>query len=169
MTSNTNILDQRTSPKAGSVRSVSGFTRPPDTTAYTAGDVIFDTTAAGVIQFDGVSAAGMIMAASCFMGEVDPVDLELYLFDVEPTNLGDNTPFTISSGDLGDFIGVYSFADADKKTVNTTIRLYEAATHAPLAYTSSGGSLFGILVTRSAFTPAANTPFALALHIESDQ
>lgn len=167
MTSNTNILTQRVSATAGSVRSISGFNRPSNIIAYTAGDVIFDTTSAGVIQFDEVGVAGSINAASCFMNEVDTADLELYIFDAEPTNIADNAAFALTPDDSGKLVAVYSFADTDKKNSGTS-QIYEAASHDHASFTSTDGKLYGILVTRSAFTPASATAFALALHIEAN-
>lgn len=169
MVSNTNLATQRVSAKAGSVRSISSFNRPTNTTAYAANDVIFDTTAAGVIQFDAVGVSGLIRGVTCIMGETDTVNLELILFDAEPTNLGDNAALALVNSDMNKIIGIFTLADGNKKNVGTNREVYEAAAHDLVAYTSTDGKLFGILVTRSAFTPLSGAVFSLSLHIEADR
>ena len=168
MTSNTNILTQRTSANPVSVRSISGFTRPANTSAYAAGDCIFDTVATGVIQFDNCGSSGSITNASVFMLQAVTANLELYLFDAEPTNFGDNTALTLVSGDFNKLVGVFTLADSTKKLGAAAVAIYESATQGALSYTSTGGKLYGVLVTQSIFSPTSGTAYGAALHLQVD-
>tara|TARA_R110000803_G_scaffold51337_4_gene106236 strand:- start:18393 stop:18908 length:516 start_codon:yes stop_codon:yes gene_type:complete len=168
MTSNTNILTTRTSANPESVRSLSGFTRPANTAAYADGDVIFDTVATGVIQFDNAGASGSITNASVFMLQAATANLELFVFDAEPTNFGDNTALTLVSGDFNKLVGVFTLADSTKKLGAAAVAIYESTTQGAIAYTSTSGKLYGVLVTRSAFTPTSGTAYGAALHLQVD-
>lgn len=168
MTSNTNILTQRSSVNPESVRSISGFTRPANTTEYAAGDCIFDTVATGVIQFDNVGASGSITNASVFMFDVETANLELYVFDAEPTNFGDNTALTLVANDMNKLVGVFDLPDAGKRLGAAAVALYEAEAQGDISYTSTDGKLYGVLVTRSVFTPASGTAYGASLHLQVD-
>ena len=172
MTSNTNILTQRSANNPGSVRSISGFTRPANTTAYSAGDVIYETitsVATGVIQFDGAGGSGSITNASVFMFQAETANLELYVFDSEPTNFGDNTALALLSGDMNKLVGVFDLADANKRLGAAAVALYESDDQGSIAYTSTDGKLYGVLVTRSGFTPTSATAYGASLHLQVDK
>lgn len=169
MTSNTNSLTQRATANPGSVRSISGFTRPSNTTAYAAGDVIYQTVGTGVIQFDSVGISGSITNASVQMFDVETANLELYVFDDEPTNFGDNTAVALTGGDMNKLVGVFALADANKKLAAAGVASYEATECNAMSYTSDNGKLYGVLVTRSAFTPASGSAYAAFLHLQVDK
>ena len=150
------------------MRSISGFTRPANTTAYADGDVIFDTVATGVIQFDNVGASGSITNASVFMFQAAAADLELFVFDAEPTNFGDNTAVTLVAGDMNKLVGVFDLPDAGKRLGAAAVALYEAQAQGDISYTSTDGKLYGVLVTRSAFSPTSGSAYGAMLHLKVD-
>lgn len=156
-----------------SISSIASFNRDTAITAYAAGNVVSDDGFTGkALIFPRCGTSGRIMHATLAYEEVDVVDFELYLFDQEPTGHADQTALTLVSADIPKLIGVYTFNDADKKTVAGGIAYYVAVADSesalPKSYTSESGSLYGLLVTRSVFTPVASAKVHLRLQLEID-
>ena len=147
---------------------MSTFDRPNDATPYSAGDAVYDDTTGGVIGFTDMGASGTLENVSLGMSDTATADFDLLVFEQEPTNFADNAPVSLGVSDLDKLIGVFSFADAGKIALGGGRQLYKATDQNRLAYTSDGGQLYGILVTRSGFTPSAGTVFSLALHARFD-
>ena len=179
------------SPHPGSHRvSIASFTRAGNTTAYGAGDVLTDGNTAA-IEFPKCGRSGKIIRAS--LGYEDnnstATDYELYVFDEEPTNIADNAAFALVSADMPKLVAVFKFNDADAIIVTTTgvdILHYpmDSTTTHPAGHafvtddtptisgdpatTQYGGSLFGLLVTRTGYTPVASTKIHIRLDIQAD-
>lgn len=169
MTNTENLSGQRVSATGGARRLVSSFARPANATTYTAGDAIADSTSARVIGFLEAGSGGMITGASIVMGETDTIALQLFVFDEEPTNFADNAPMVLVAADLDKLVGVFNFLDASKVNIGTGKELYRADVEpVGYAYTADSGALFGILVTRSAYTPVSGAFVAVNLHVEGD-
>lgn len=150
------------------------FDRPADIDAYAAGDVISDADGtAKVLEFTGCGRSGQINHAMVAMEETDTVNLELLLFDTEPTNFADNALLALTEDDLAKVIAAYSFASSSAKAVNAggekvyLMTLDAEGTNAQ-SYTTLKGSLFGLLVTRSVFTPVASSRYAIRIHVKAD-
>lgn len=150
------------------------FDRPNNTTAYEAGDVISDDGAvAKVIEFPNVGKSGKISAATIAMEEQKTANLELYVFDAEPTNFADNALLALTTDDLAKLVAVFTCLDTDKKTVNMAGQAFYKSTLDAWSvmrarYATETGKLYGLLVTRSVFTPAANTAYVVRLHVTGD-
>ena len=169
MTTNTNLSTQRLSAKGGARRLVTSFARPANATPYAAGDVITDDTDATVLGFTGAGVGGKITGASVVMGDTETANLQLLVFDEEPTNIADNAALALTIGDTNKIVGVFNFLDANKVNVGTNKELYRADVEkVDYAYTSTDGQLFALLVTRSGFTPASGGTFAVNLHVEGN-
>lgn len=142
-------------------RSAAAITRPANTTAYSAGDVV-----GGVLTFLAAGpTAGHVVLMSCdFRYDVASVpsgatSFRLYLYSVTPPSaLADNAGWDLPAGDRNAFIGYVDlgsvvdlgstlFAQADQ--VNKQVKLGASET-----------ALYGYLVTSAAFTPAANSETA---------
>lgn len=128
------------------------FTRPADTTAYAAGDVV-----GGVLALTAAGPNGGTMIINGASLEIDIASVptgmagfRLYLYSVTPPSaLADNAPFDLAAGDRAGFLG---FIDLDTPTdfgstlfvqadnINKQVRLFDA-------------SLYGYLVTTGGFTP----------------
>jgi hypothetical protein len=152
------------------------FTRPANIDAYLAGDVISDATdTAKVLEFQGCGRSGRINTVEIVMEETKTADLELLLFDSEPTNLNDSDPLALVNADVDKMIGRLSFADASKVLIGTGLNHYivslDSIGAAGIRYASSGAtkSLYGLLVTRSGYTPASGIAFHINLNIEQDE
>lgn len=163
----TNLSSLRTSANPSKVRSTVSFERPNDVTAYAANDVIFQTGAAGYIEFTGVGASGMVHAATIVMGQSVTASLMLLIFDEVPTSFADNAAVALVEQDWDRLVEAIPFADANKQSVAAAVRVYESGAR-EAAYTSDEGKLYGVLVSPSGFTPAAEVYFSISLHLAVD-
>lgn len=146
--------------------SAATITRPANTTAYTANDVL-----GGAITFTaaGPSAGGDLIVTSVEL-EADiaaipsgMTSFSLYLYNVTPPSaIADNAAFDIPSGDRASFLGKIALGTPVDEGSTLYIRTDQVNAHLKVA---SGGSLFGYVVTAGAFTPAGNSEvYKVTLH-----
>lgn len=147
--------------------SVVDVTRPADTAAYAAGDVIGTTTSAGgaILTFSsaGPSAAHLLVSDADLRYDVGSVpsgmtSFRLHLYDTSPTssNLGDNAVWTLASGDKGSYLGYLDLGTPAAAGVSGAASLYSLnAALNTLIKLSGGTTLYGYLVTAGAFTPTS--------------
>lgn len=134
-------------------------TRPANTTAYTAGDVI-----GGVITFAGMGRAGgetTIQVADLMVNiaavPAGMASMRLHLYGVTPPSaLADNAPWDLPSGDRAGYLGYVDFGTP----VDLGSTLYVQAVSAagqivPLA--AADTNVYAYLQTIGGFTPAANS------------
>jgi len=102
--------------------------------------------------------------------EADTINFELFLFDAEPTNHADNAALALVTGDLPKLIGVVKFNNSAKILGATTMVHYVPATETVMPYVCGPSStlLYGLLVTRSAYTPVSAAKVHLRLGLELD-
>lgn len=142
------------------------ITRPANTTAYTANDVV-----GGAITFPtmGPSGGGEVRIISAQL-ELDiaaipagMTSFNLYLYNVTPPSaIADNGAFDIPAGDRASFLGKFSLGTP----VDEGSTLYIETNNIQKQITvPSGSTVFGYLVTAGGFTPAANSEvYAITLH-----
>lgn len=153
------------------------FTRPNDTTQYAAGEVITAATAA-VMEFtkvgrDAQRGAGVIVDAILVdsAAQTTKLSAELWLFTSAMTMDNDNAVFTPTDTELLDLVGVIQFTTAfvgdATAGANGNCVLQAERTYLPINYQCKIGvtSLYGVLVTRNAYTPVAQESFAVLLKI----
>ena len=145
-------------------------TRPDNTTAYTALDVV-GTDPASNIEFTSVlpiaGADFVIMGASLRVDVgAKPAGMDgfrLHLYNAAPTAIVDNAPFNIPSADRSKYLGYITlttptdFGDTlygQTDNINFKRKLAVGST-----------SLFGILETITGFTPTAEAVKTVTLHI----
>lgn len=145
-------------------------TRPNDTTAYLANDVIGPTgggTAAMTFASIGPAAGGEVMLTTVFL-EIDisavpsgMTSFTLYLYSVTPPSaLADNAPFDLPAGDRASFLGILSLGTP----VDLGSTLYvETDAYNKQITVASTASLFGYLVTTGAYTPNAQSVYKVGL------
>lgn len=155
--------------------SLASWNRPANTTAYSALDVISDSTStAKVIEFPGVGMSGAILRATMTIAETDTITPRLWLFDSEPTNFADGDALALVAADLPKIVGRFDFVDADKLLVGTLLNVYfssgdttaanEVALKTP--YSSADGKLYGILQSVPGYTPVSEAKFGIRLQLE---
>ena len=147
------------------------FARPADTAAYAAGDVVSDSTGtARALAFD-CGRSGLVIGASLVVAETDTADFDLFLFDAEPTNFLDNAALALVAADQPKLLGVFRFLTGAKVNVGTNLELYRAVSAGtdqavpPIAF-STADKLYGLLVTRSVYTPISAAKFAIRLSVQ---
>jgi hypothetical protein len=157
------------------------FTRPSDTNAYTAGDVVADSTsAATVLTFPrcAVGRNGTIRSALLIDGAAQATKLsaDLFLFDTAPATYGnDNEAFVPTDAEMKTAIGVISLDG----TAAANIKVGDATAGAggncivqlsgldiPFQCVPGSSDLFGVLVARNAYTPVSAETFRIKLGIE---
>ena len=141
-------------------------TRPANTTAYTANDVL-----GGAITFTGMgpSPGGEVIITSVQM-EIDVTAIpsgmtsfRLYLYSVTPPSaLADNAAWDLPSGDRASYKGYVDLGSpAD---LGSTLYVETNGVNKQITV-PSGGSLFGYLVTNGGFTPGGNSEvYVVTLH-----
>jgi hypothetical protein len=151
------------------------FARPANVDAYTAGDVMSDAASAGVpnaIEFKGCGKDGRIESVQVHLEDVVTETFELWLFDAEPTNHGDNAVLALVVADLPKLVGVYSLADGAKKTSGAVLTTYKADLDSvgasPRPFVSDDGSLYGLLRVVTGHTPASGTKVHVALGLTAE-
>lgn len=152
------------------------YTRPSDTNAYAAGDVIADSTSAPtILTFAGATtgkASPSIIQHALIVTSASVAtkpDLELWLFDTTIVMDNDNAVFTPTDAELLTLIGVITFAVADFKVGDATVgaggnAICEAKSlGVPFNSTTSSNDLFGVLVVRNAYVPVSGEIFTVRL------
>jgi hypothetical protein len=130
-------------------------TRPANTTAYAAGDVV-----GGVIPFDGLpNGVAMLIATADLRIDVSAVptgmtSFRLHLYDASPASaIADNAAWDLPSGDRASYQGYVDLGSP----ADTGSTLYCQVDGVNKLIRTTNGGLYGYLVTNGAFTPAANS------------
>jgi hypothetical protein len=157
--------------------SVATLTRPADTTAYTSGDSVANSTSAPTpIEFTGLGRSG-VFTGTLYGVEMDdqnnagtPGEFELWLFSSSPTIANDNAAAAISwaaSATLVAVVPLYASYLVNAGSGNAGVRRYESAAPIGRLYaTDANGSLWGALVARSSYTPLSAEIFRITVRAE---
>jgi len=133
-------------------------TRPANTTAYTANDVV-----GGAITFAaiGASAGYITILGADLRYDVAAVpsgmsNMRLYLYQkTPPSATADNGAWDLPSGDRADFIGYIDLvAPAD---LGSTLYVQVSGLNYQIKLGAGETALYGYLVTTGGYTPAANS------------
>lgn len=145
------------------------ITRPNDTNAYTANDVVGAATGStAAVEFTSIGpSAGRIMITSAsYEGDASAIisgeaNYRLHLYNVTPPSaLGDNAAFDLPSGDRASYLGYIDLGTP----VDLGSTLYVETNGINKQVKLAGTSLFAYLVTSGAFTPAAQVVRKVTLH-----
>ncbi len=164
------------------------LTRPANTTAYTAGDVIDAGTAAGLTFANAARSkggGGRIRDGMLFdsANVATPPDVQLWLFSAALAAYdADNAAFTPVDSDFHDvqegitdgIVGVIQFATGNAFVGDATagaggnLIIPASKTFLPLDFVcaTDNTSLFGVLVVRNAYAPVSSEQFRVFLRIE---
>jgi hypothetical protein len=164
------IVDSKQSVIGSAYASTVSFTRPTNTTAYTALDVIGINNAGspgsaihtfsaigrtgGSIQ---ITSADITIALTAIPSGMTSFRLHLYM--ASPTAILDNAAFSAASGDRTNYRGSIDFTVA---AIGGGF-LYATADYIGKALKLTTDSLFGVLVTNGAFTPTSGEAYQLIL------
>ena len=153
-----------------SLRTSAIFTRPNNTTQYTAGDNIGNSTGSLLTFYNvvnGNGGNGIVVDAVCSVSVAQSTkpNLRLYLFDGTSTVTGavDNAKWAPTDADMKNYIGHAEFSSWELGTGNIVCR--DDQINAPFTCLSSSKNLHGILVERSTYTPVASEAWKVRLGV----
>ncbi len=155
------------------------FTRPANVNAYTAGDVVSNSTGTTTLleftQFArGDGASGYITAAILTTNKKSIVPaFRLHLFNAaDPTVVADNVAHKELYADIAkvagqpiDLAAMTTPADAAGSDLS---KIGDATLRVPFQCAEDSRSLFVLLETLTDFTPASGESFTLTLHADLD-
>ena len=133
-------------------------TRPADTTAYTAGDVVGAAAAAITFASIGPANGQIIITDVDYRVDLTAVpggmtSFRLHLYNATPPSaLADNAPWDLPSGDRASYLGYIDLGTP--LDVGSTLFIQTSGVNKKLAMGTTT-SLFGYLVTNGGYTPAS--------------
>ena len=151
-------------------RSIATITRPSNTTAYTAGDVVGDTGGSAIISLTSAGpTAGYVIIQSVslvFSDSAIPSGMggfRLHLYSASPTAIADNAVFDLVSGERATYMGFVDLptpADFGSSLYTQTDypgRLIQLA--------AASTTLFVELETRGAYTPVSASTVSVRMNL----
>jgi hypothetical protein len=133
------------------------FTRPSDTNAYAAQDVVSNSTSApAVLTFANAARAnggsGIIMSARHLKSSatVNGASYRLHLYRVAPTAINDNAQFTLLYANRTNRVGFIDFSHSTGGTGSDSSHALSTMQNLPFVCDAALRSLFGILVVTGA-------------------
>lgn len=131
------------------------ITRPANATAYTGGDVV-----GGVIPFPELpKGTGLLIASANLRIDVAAIpagmtSFRLHLYTDSPASaIADNAAWDLSAGDRAAYLGYVDLGSP----ADAGATLFAQVDGVNKAILSTGGGVYGYLVTNGGFTPAGNS------------
>ena len=154
----------------GAYRTTATITRPSNTTAYTAGDVVGDTGGSAIISLTAAGpTAGFVIIQSIslvFSDSTVPSGMgafRVHMYSASPTAIADNVAFDLLSGDRATYMGYIDLpAPQDLgSTIYTQVdypgRLVKLA--------AASTTLFVEIETRGAYTPVSASTVSIRMNL----
>ena len=151
-------------------RSTTTITRPSNTTAYTAGDVVGNTSGSAIITLtDAGPAGGYVILQSVslvFSDSAMPSGMgafRLHLYSVSPSAIADNAVFDLASAERANYMGYVDipapqdFGSSLYTQVDYSGRLVKLA--------AASSTLYAELETRGAYTPVSASTIAVRMNL----
>jgi hypothetical protein len=151
-------------------RATATITRPSNTTAYTAGDVVGDTGGSAIISLTSVGpTAGFVIIQSIslvFSDSVVPAGMgafRVHLYSASPTAIADNASFDLVSGERATYMG---FIDLPTPQ-DFGSSLYTQADYPGrlIKLAAASTTLFVEIETRGAYTPVSASTVSIRLNL----
>ena len=153
------------------------FTRPADTTQYTSGDIVANSTTAASITPLSWSIEGMQGASGIIRGvrvyksnkTVTAGSFRVHLFTADPgvpTN-GDNGAFGIA--DASNFLDTVAvdLSSSSMAGGTTGAKKRSAAVAIPFTFPTTAMKLYGLIDVQGTYTPTSAETFTITLELES--
>jgi hypothetical protein len=146
---------------AGSAfRSTVSITRPSNTTAYTAGDVVGDTGGSAILTLSNIGPTGGFVliqsAALIFSDSSVPSGMgafRVHFYNASPTAIADNAAFDLVSGERALYMGYIDLSAPQDLGSTIYTQVDYPGRLVRLGTTSS--TLFAEIETRNAYTPVS--------------
>lgn len=147
-------------------RTVVTITRPSDTTAYTAGDVVGDTGGSAIIALPSIGpASGYVIVQSAsliFSDSAVPsgmTSFRLHFHSASPAAIADNAVFDLSSGERATYMGYIDLPTPQDFGSSLYTQVDYPGRMMQLAAGSS--TVYAELQTIGAYTPASASTIAV--------
>jgi hypothetical protein len=141
-------------------RSTVSITRPSNTTAYTAGDVVGDTGGSAILTLSNIGPSGgyiLIQSAALVFSDISVPGgmgaFRIHLYSSSPTAIADNAQFDLVSGDRAAYMGYIDFSAPQDLGSTIYTQLDYPGRLIKLAAAST--TLFAEIETRNAYTPVS--------------
>ena len=158
------------------------YTRPANTTAYTANDALSDnTTGQTCLTFSNCArrkgGSGFILGATAISSanQTTLPQLTLYVFDTTVSAPADNAAFTLADAGAVNLLGSFQFTgfEAFDETSGTAGNAKDEAVPeggGPVAFRcgTTGQDLYGLVKVENAYTPVSSEIFTFRLHLLQD-
>lgn len=149
---------------------VASITRPANTTAYAAGDVVGATAAA--IEFSNIGNPNGYISITDADLRIDVsavpagmTSFRLHLYDATPASaLADNAAWDLPAGDRDAYLGYIDLGTP--VDVGSTLFVQTAGDGSKAIKMGSTASLFGYLVTTTGFTPSSAAVKSIRLNAQ---
>lgn len=150
-------------------RSTATITRPSNTTAYTAGDVVGDTGGSAILTLASAGPSGgfvLIQSLSLVLSDSTVPSgmgaFRIHLYSASPTAVADNAPFDLVSGERASYLG---FVDlAAPQDLGSTIYTQVDYPGRLVKLAAASTSLFAEIETRGAYTPVSASTVELRVN-----
>ena len=150
-------------------RSTATITRPSNTTAYTAGDVVGDTGGSAIISLTAAGpTAGFVIIQSIslvFSDSTVPSGMgafRVHLYSASPTAIADNAAFDLVSGEHATYMGYIDLpAPLDFGSTIYTQTDYPGRL---IKLAAASTTLFAEIETRGAYTPVSASTVSLRIN-----
>jgi hypothetical protein len=155
------------------IRVSAAFTRPADAVAYAVNDAVADSTSAPtILTFAGMGrtagSGGMIRKVQLLTDQATNVaQFRLHLFNVPVAPLADNIPYASLYSHRASRVGFVDFPASETEGAGST-QAFSQWLKGSLFYVCDPAdtALYGLLETKTAFTPASGQNFYIALSAE---
>jgi hypothetical protein len=150
-------------------RSVVTITRPSNTTAYVAGDVVGDTGGSAILTLENAGPSGgfvLLQSISLVFSDSTVISgmvaYRLHFYQTSPTAIADNALFNLVSGDRDTYMGYVDLP----APIDLGNSLYTQADYAGRLVKLATGSttLYAELETRGAYTPASASTISVRVN-----
>jgi len=150
-------------------RSVATITRPSNTTAYSAGDVVGDTGGSAILSMTAAGPSGgfvLVQSVSLvFSDSTVPSGMgafRIHMYSASPTAIADNAAFDLVSGDRDTYMGYIDMpAPLD---LGSTIYTQTDYSGRLIKLAAASTTLFAEIETRGAYTPVSASTVSLRIN-----
>jgi len=152
------------------------LTRPADVTAYTANDVVSNSTADPTyLTFENIArtegGSGYIIKARMLTDQKTNVAaFRLHLYHTAPLPQGDNAPFALLYSNKASRIGIIDFdaMGTEDATKSDSAQTLWTSGHLHFVLPAGSKTIYGQFETKTAFTPASGQKFYIELATDNN-
>lgn len=154
----------------GAYRTTATITRPSNTTAYTAGDVVGDTGGSAIISLTAAGpSAGFVLIQSVslvFSDSTVPSGMgafRIHMYSASPTAIADNAAFDLLSGDRATYMGYIDLPAP--QDLGSTIYTQVDYPGRLIKLADASTTLFVEIETRGAYTPVSASTVSIRVNL----